>query len=41
MRVLGELESQAEEINGWGQLLMKDCVTPDGELIETRVEDIK
>ena len=41
MKLLGELEGQLEELDGWGQLLTKDCVKPDGEVIQGRVEDLR
>ncbi len=41
MRVLGELEGLLEELDGWGQLLTKDCVKPDGQVIENRVDELR
>ncbi len=41
MRVLGELEGRLEELDGWGQLLTKDCVKADGQVIEDRVDELK
>lgn len=41
MRVLGELEGELEGLDGWGQLLAKDCVTPDAQVIEERVEELR
>ena len=29
-----------EELDGWGQLLIKECVTPDGEVIQERLNDL-
>lgn len=38
---LSELEGKLEELDGWGQLLIKECVTPDGETIQQRLDDLK
>jgi len=38
---LSELEGKLEELNGWGQLLVKDCVEPDGEVIQERMDSLK
>ena len=41
MKALSELEGQFEELDGWGQLLIKECVTPDGEVIQQRLDDLR
>lgn len=41
MRVLAELEGELEELDGWGQLLIKDCVKPDAQVIENRVDEMR
>ena len=41
MKELGESEGQLDELDGWGQLLIKDCVQPDGEIIQDRVEELR
>ena len=38
---MSELENKLEELDGWGQLLIKECVTPDGEVIQLRIDDLK
>lgn len=30
-----------EELDGWGQLLIKECVTPDGEVIQQKIDNLK
>lgn len=39
--MLGELEGKLEELDGWEQLLTKDCVKPDGQVIENRVDELR
>ncbi len=41
MKALSELEGKLEELNGWGQLLVKECVVPDGEVIQERLDSLK
>ena len=41
MKALSELEGKLEELDGWGQLLIKECVTPDGEVIQQRINSLK
>ena len=41
MKALSELDGQFEELDGWGQLLIKECVTPDGEVIQQRLDDLR
>ncbi len=36
-----ELEHKLEDLDGWGQLLIKECVSPDGEVIQERINDLK
>ena len=41
MKGLLALDGDLEDLNGWGQLLIKDCVTPDGEVIQERMDSLK
>ena len=41
MKVLAELESQLDDLDGWGQLLIKDCVETDGEVVQHRVNELR
>ena len=41
LKALSELEGKLEDLNGWGQLLVKDCVVPDGEVIQERMDSLK
>ena len=41
MKGLADLETQLDELDGWGQLLIKDCVETDGEVVQQRVNDLR
>ena len=41
MKELGKLETQLDDLDGWGQLLVKDCVEPDGEVIQQKMASIR
>ena len=41
MKALSELEGQFEELDGWGQLLIKECVPADGEVLQQRLDDLR
>lgn len=41
MKSLLQLEGKLEELDGWGQLLIRECVSPDGEVIQQRLDDLK
>lgn len=41
MKELGKLEAQLDDLDGWSQLLIKDCVEPDGEVIQHKVADLR
>ena len=41
LKALSELETELEEMDGWGQLLIKECVSPDGQVIQQRIDDLK
>ena len=41
MKGLAELETQLDELDGWGQLLIKDCVETDGEVVQHRVNELR
>lgn len=41
LKSLSELEDQFEELNGWGQLLIKECVPTDGEVIQQKLDDLR
>lgn len=41
LKALLELETGLEELSGWGHLLIKECVTPDGDVIQQRLDSLK
>ena len=41
MKGLAELETQLDDLDGWGQLLIKDCVETDGEVVQHRVNELR
>ena len=41
LKALSDLEGKLDELNGWGQLLVKECVVPDGEVIQERLDSLK
>ena len=41
MKSLAELENQLDDLDGWGQLLIKDCVETDGEVVQHRVNELR
>lgn len=41
MKSLADLEAQLDELDGWGQLLIKDCVEADGDVVQHRVNDLR
>ena len=41
MKGLAELETQLDELDGWGQLLIKDCIETDGEVVQHRVNELR
>lgn len=38
---MSELDGEVEELEGWGQLLIKECVSPDGDVIQQKLNDLK
>ena len=41
MKILADLENQLDELDGWGQLLIKDCVETDGDVVQHRVDELR
>lgn len=41
MKCLADLEAQLDDLDGWGQLLIKDSVETDGEVVQRRVNELR
>ena len=41
MKSLADLETQLDDLDGWGQLLIKDCMETDGEVVQHRVNELR
>ena len=41
LKVLANLESQLDDLDGLGQQLSRDCVKADGEVIQQRIADLR
>ena len=41
LKMLAGLETQLDDLDGLGQLLSKECVKADGDVIQQRIADLR
>ena len=41
LKNLSFLEGELDELDGLGQLLCRECVKPDGKVIQQRIEELR